>query len=654
MTDQQQIDQILDVWADSRASGRESATDQLCAEYPHLRSELEQRIRAVRAIDALRLPRDASPTVTGAGTSDTPAPRDPRAPVAFAPAQRPGELGRLGGYRILKRLGEGGMGAVFLAEHDGLKRLDALKVMKPEAVASPQAKDRFLREARTAAAIKHDHVVTIYHVGEDNGVPFIAMELLEGESLEERLKQSPPLTPAEAARIGREVADGLAAAHARGLIHRDVKPGNIWLERKDAHPAGGPSSFRVKLLDFGLARPVDEDVQITNLGIVVGSPAYMSPEQAAGLVLDGRSDLFSLGVVMYRMTTGRLPFSGPNVLAILRQIDAHQPPPPHALNPAVPRPLSDLIMRLLAKAPDDRPASAPEVAAALRAIDRKGAADFGSPTTEYPAVGPKPTRRRGCGLTIAITITVSLLLLVGGVGLIVPALKHNLSAGKYGGSDVVSVPPASGPPASAPTYLWHGVPLPLKGWIDVTVWATKAGPRRRINRPENLPVRPGEFLRIEMEVNRPAYLYLVWLDTEGKATPLFPWEDEDWNKRPVEKPRTRLSLPEGEGQVAPIGGGPRGIESLLLLARETPLPADANLPAIFAGLPRQERPDVAASAWFENGELVRNELDRGAVKLGQAAASDDPILRTQALLRTKLNELFPYTRAVCFGNRGDR
>src|SRR5262249_18215298 len=170
-----------------------------------------------------------------------------------------------------------------------------------------------------------------------------------------------------------------------------------------------------------------------------------------------------------------------------------------------------------------------------------------------------------------------------------------------------------------------------------------AGPTRRINRPENLPVSPGEFLRIEMELNRPAYIYVVWLDTEGHATPLFPWVNEDWKNRPAELPRMRLHLPEAAGKAAPIGGAPRGIGSLLILARDTPLPADVDLQAVFAGLPQQMRADVAASAWFENGEVVRNEVDRGAVKLGQAVETQDPILRTQALLRTRLKELFPYT-----------
>src|SRR5262245_5947446 len=307
MTEQDQIDKLLDQWSDDSGSGRDTATERLCAEYPHLQPQVERRIRAVQAIDALRVPRDASATVTGSGETSSPG-RGPAAPIAFGPAQRPDELGRLRDYRILKRLGDGGMGVVYLAEHDGLKRLDALKVMKPESATTQQARERFLREARAAASLKHENVVTIYHVGEDSGVAYIAMELLEGESLESRLKRDPPLTPQETAAMGAQVAAGLAAAHARGLIHRDVKPGNIWLGHQNEQPGDSRSgsSFRVKLLDFGLAKPLESDVQITHAGTVVGSPAYMSPEQAAGLATDGRSDLFSLGVVLYRMTTGRL------------------------------------------------------------------------------------------------------------------------------------------------------------------------------------------------------------------------------------------------------------------------------------------------------------------------------------------------------------
>ncbi len=189
------------------------------------------------------------------------------------------------------------MGVVYKAEDPRLKRLVAIKVMLPRSAADDSARRRFLREAQAMAAVHHDHVVAIYQVDEDNGVPFLAMEFLQGMPLAQRMKGDPKPNLAQILRIGREIAEGLAAAHDRGLIHRDVKPGNIWLDsdHKD----------RVKILDFGLARVGAEDVHLTRTGVVVGTPAYMSPEQAGGEKVDARTDLFSLGCVLYRLCTGR-------------------------------------------------------------------------------------------------------------------------------------------------------------------------------------------------------------------------------------------------------------------------------------------------------------------------------------------------------------
>ncbi len=278
----------------------------------------------------------------------------------LAAPQRPDELGRLGPYRVIKVLGAGGMGAVFEAEDASLQRPVALKVMLPAFAATRSARERFLREARAAAALKHDHIVTIYQVGEDRGVPFLAMELLAGESLESRLRREGRLPPREAVRVGREIADALAAAHERGVVHRDVKPANVWVE------AG---SRRVKLLDFGLARS-NRDAHLTQSGAILGTPGYMSPEQASGNPADARGDLFSLGVVLYRLLTGQLPFGGRGVISILVSTTNQAPKPVCRVNPDVPRPAADLVMRLLAREPAERPATAQEVVNALARIER--------------------------------------------------------------------------------------------------------------------------------------------------------------------------------------------------------------------------------------------------------------------------------------------
>ncbi len=280
----------------------------------------------------------------------------------LAPPQGPNELGRLGAYLIRKVLGTGAMGIVFEAEDSQLKRPAALKVMKPSLAAYPEFHRRFLREAQLAAAIEHEHVVTIYQVGEDRGVPFLAMKLLQGETLEERLQRAGGRLPVvEALRIGREIAEGLTAAHARGLIHRDIKPANIWLETE---------RDRVKIVDFGLARGGGADAHFTQAGAVIGTPSYMAPEQANALEIDSRCDLFSLGAVLYRACTGQLPFDGKDTLSVLAALATKTPTPPHKIAPDVPRLLSSLVMRLLAKDRDDRPQSAREVVEAIEAIER--------------------------------------------------------------------------------------------------------------------------------------------------------------------------------------------------------------------------------------------------------------------------------------------
>ncbi len=280
----------------------------------------------------------------------------------LAPAQAKDELGRLGKYRILKILGHGGMGVVFKAEDPRLQRTVAIKAMLPALAVSASAGKRFLREAQAMAQLEHDHIVRVYQVDEDRGVPFMAMEFLKGEPLDERLKREQKLPAAEVLRIGREIARGLEVAHKAGLIHRDIKPANIWLE--------GPEA-RVKILDFGLARAASQDSGLTQQGAIVGTPAYMSPEQGRGEPVDARCDLFSLGVVLYRLSTGQPPFLGKDTVSTLVSVATREPPPPITVNSALPTELSALVMKLLAKDPAKRIATAAEVVEALKGIEKQ-------------------------------------------------------------------------------------------------------------------------------------------------------------------------------------------------------------------------------------------------------------------------------------------
>jgi hypothetical protein len=231
--------------------------------------------------------------------------------------------------------------------------------MPPAVAARPTARQRFLREAQAAAAIEHDHIVAIHQVGEDRGLPYLAMQFLKGETLQERLDREGRLPISEVIRIGRETAQGLAAAHARGLIHRDIKPANVFLAN------GGV----VKILDFGLARAVADNGQVTQDGIIIGTPAYMAPEQARGQALDARCDLFSLGCMLYRMCTGKQPFQGADAISILMAIATDEPHSPRDLDSSIPSALSDLIVQLLAKEIEGRPCSASAVVEALRAVE---------------------------------------------------------------------------------------------------------------------------------------------------------------------------------------------------------------------------------------------------------------------------------------------
>jgi tRNA A-37 threonylcarbamoyl transferase component Bud32 len=403
------VSELLQRWQELRAGGRRTARRGRRPGRPDLLDELKRHIQALASMEhflgaAPERGHPCSDPAAGPQTAPEPTRAEPGCPpaeseVLSAQAQGPPEPSRLGDFRILRRLGAGGMGVVYLAEDTRLGRRVALKVLRPELAAQEVYRRRFLREARAAAAVRSDHVVTVYHVGEDGGAPYLAMELLPGRSLDAWLRAGHRPSPAEAARIGRQAAEGLAAAHARGLVHRDVKPGNLWLE----DVAGG---WRVKVLDFGLARLAAEG-PLTQTGLVVGTPAYMAPEQAAGQAVDGRADLFSLGCVLYELCTGAQPFAAGDALAVLHRLATHTPLPPWQRNPAVPAALSDLVVRLLAKRPEDRPASAAAVAAELAQLECAPPAAASEATAVLappagkddgiPAVRPaaqRPARRR--------------------------------------------------------------------------------------------------------------------------------------------------------------------------------------------------------------------------------------------------------------------
>lgn len=274
----------------------------------------------------------------------------------LAPSTEAGSLGRLDHYEVLDVAGRGGMGIVLKARDTMLQRIVAIKVLLPALAASATGRKRFVREARAAAAVRDDHVVAIYAVSEQGPVPYLVMEYIIGVTLHDKIAASGPLEVKEILRIGMQAARGLAAAHAQGLIHRDIKPRNILLEN---------GVQRVKITDFGLARTTDGDDTLSQTGMIAGTPLYMAPEQTRGGPLDHRTDLFSLGSVLYTMCAGSPAFRAGTGMAVLVRVCQEPPQPIRECNPDIPDWLCDIIAKLQAKDPAQRFQSATEVAGLL-------------------------------------------------------------------------------------------------------------------------------------------------------------------------------------------------------------------------------------------------------------------------------------------------
>jgi serine/threonine-protein kinase len=308
-------------------------------------------------------------------------PGDDEMPLHFlSPPSRPGLLGQLGHYDIEGVIGRGGMGIVLKAQDTVLNRLVAIKVLAGHLAQSGAARKRFAREAQAAAAVVHDHVIPIHSVETSGETPFLVMPYVSGPSLQDRLDQAGTLEIKEVLRIALQTAQGLAAAHAQGLVHRDIKPANILLEN---------GVERVRITDFGLARAVDDASQ-TQSGFIAGTPQYMAPEQARGESIDSRADLFSLGSVMYAMCTGHPPFRAETTLAVLRRICDDGQRNVREVNSEVPSWLAAIIDKLLTKSPDQRYQTAEELANLLE----QWIAHLQQPTVIKPPVPLESVRSR--------------------------------------------------------------------------------------------------------------------------------------------------------------------------------------------------------------------------------------------------------------------
>jgi eukaryotic-like serine/threonine-protein kinase len=401
-------------------AAREAYLNEACAGDPDLRRRVLALLQShVVAGDFLDMPAaeqlaagagmPADSGRLGAGFAPPPEPRCSNVPLDFlAPAERPGSLGRLGHYEVLEVVGQGGMGIVLRGFDEKLHRVVAIKVLAPALATTGSARQRFVREAQAAAAVTHDNVIGIHAVEDHGAMPYLVMEFVSGPTLQEKLERTGPLPLVEILRIGMQVAAGLAAAHAQGLVHRDVKPANILLEN---------GIERVKITDFGLARAVD-DASLTHSGLVAGTPAYMSPEQADGGHVDQRSDLFSLGSVLYTLGAGHAPFRASTTMAVLKRVCEESPRALREVNVDIPDWLAAVVVRLHAKDPAGRFQTAAEVAellgrylAHVQQPDLVPAPDAACPERP-PEVSTPPPRHRAPRLMAAAAI----FLLAAGLG----------------------------------------------------------------------------------------------------------------------------------------------------------------------------------------------------------------------------------------------
>jgi serine/threonine protein kinase len=296
-----------------------------------------------------------------------------------------------GRYEIREHIATGGMASVFKTWDHRVERIVAIKILRSLDKNDSRAVERFRREARAAASLAHPNAVTIYDFVEEQGQYFLVMEYIQGPTLKQLVGQRRQLQAREAIEIAAQVCAVLQVAHARRLIHRDIKPQNIMLAWSGAASLGDGGAW-VKLTDFGIVR-VAEEAGLTNSGIVLGTADYLSPEQARGETLTASSDLYSLGVVMFEMLTGRPPFVGPTAVSIAMQHASANPPALHQFNPNIPPALEQLVIRTLQKEPDDRFSSAAEMQQALRICAKeisrvKQAAPAIAPVQAYPRSYP--------------------------------------------------------------------------------------------------------------------------------------------------------------------------------------------------------------------------------------------------------------------------
>jgi hypothetical protein len=482
-----------------------------------------------------------------------------------------------------------------------LNRTVALKMISapPGVVPDGSVLARFRTEAEAVARLKHPHIVPVYAFGEHAGQPYFALELIDGTTLARQLDGT-PWPPRQAAALVSTLAGAVHYAHQRGILHRDLKPANILLDAR-----GQPY-----VTDFGLARDLHGD-QRTSEGAVLGTPAYMSPEQASGRTgeLGPATDVFGLGAIFYQLLTGRPVYQGTDQVAVVKQAGRGEVTPPRQVNPRIPRALAAICLKALAADARQRQPSAAVLEQELRRY-------LGRSRRVAVAGGL-------AGLLALVVLTLTLM----------PYLR----------------------PAA------RTAPLELQ----LSLSAAKKGNDQRLfalDEPNVLPLRAGDALRVEARSSRPAYFYVLNMDAEGKVWPLYPWRRNDWDNVPGERPRDSYTIPEDpQRDASKLTPGPSGVESVVVLARETRL-SDAERDRLRQALgawPKEQGPGfdpLRAAVTIGADEFhfadARDGESRGAIAPDNAVVLQDPVLRLRRLLQEDVRSLGVASRGVCYNFQG--
>ena len=542
-----------------------------------------------------------------------------------SPERAPELSGVFGRYRVIKALGRGAMGTVYLAEDTQLGRLVALKTPNVSDDDSGELLQRFEREARAAAALRHPNICPVHDIGAIMDRHFISMAFIEGRPLADYAKKGRLQPESWIIGVIGKLALALQAAHDHGIIHRDLKPTNVMVDNHD-EPI---------IMDFGLARLMfrrEDDIRLTRDGDLLGSPAYMSPEQVEGdqSQIDARTDQYSIGVILYELLTGTLPFQG-TVSSVIAQVVSKPPEPPRRWRPDLDPRIEAVCLRMMAKQPDKRFPSLKVVAAELEAI-ANGSARLPRERASWP-------RRAAAGVGLALLLLAAVLW-----------WRQNGLRTDKGATTSAEAPPTGG--VTSTTLSASADTSPLSGKVDIRIWDPKDAERRglSLSDPQALPLHSGDEIRVEATLNRPAYLYLVWIAPDGAATPVYPWKNGKWESKPVPEPRVaQVSLPDPIDEGWPIAGGP-GMETLVMLARDQPLNPGVPMKDFFAALGAQPIQNARSLVWLDEGEVPREKTR--APQFFEPKKLDDPLLRSQRVLSDRLKPLFPLIRAVSFANKG--